>query len=299
MRPAVVLVLVAWNPFPVAAAEPPARWQVRHAITLEKPATALAVGKTWAATGDADGTVRVWSLDNGKELAKLTPPGKPGAIRALAGPADGTELFGIEGERRGFLWDWPKPNGSRYVRHAFDGFLLDVAPDGKRWAVFDDEVRLESKNLAATVATPRLATVLVTTGEFRDAFAAQVKTDPFRVRCQFPPDGKGFACFVAPALLPRKVAWDEDDGLDASRRLRRWDDRGEVSYVASESPQFVAFSPDGKLAFSIGTRGEEYGQDRNLTGRIFSSTQVVDDGVRHGMILAEVRAFAPARPNEG
>lgn len=202
MRAAFVLVLIAWNRDAVSAADPPVRWQVRHTITLDQPATALVVGKSWAATGQADGTVRVWSLDTGKELATLTPPGKPGAIRALAGPADGTVLFGIEGERRGFLWDWSKPNGSRYVRHTFDGVLLNVAPDGKRWAVFDDQLRLESKNLAATVATPRLATVLVTTGDFRDALAAQLKDDASRVRGQFPPGGNGFACFLAPGSHP-------------------------------------------------------------------------------------------------
>ena len=225
------LLLLVVFPQAVVADDPPANWLVKHTITLDQPATALAIGKSWAATGQPDGTVRVWSLETGKELAKLVPPGKAGTIRALTGAAAGTVLYGVEGESSGFRWDWSKPDGSRYARRTFEGRALDATPDGKRWAVFDGEaVKILEADLTADPFKPKVATTTRLTALLREDRAALLKNAPTRVHGHFAPEDSGFVCRIDGP--PRKPGGFVGEGDELPDPMIRLNDRGEISYTA-------------------------------------------------------------------
>jgi WD40 repeat protein len=289
MRAVLGFILLAALPSSVVADDPPARWQVKHTVTLDQPATALAVGKTWAATGQADGTLRVLSLETGKEIAKFVPPGKPGAIRILTGTPEGKVLYGVEGNDSGFRWDWSKPDNPRYARRTFEGRVLDATPDGKRWAVFDGEaVKILEANLTADPFTPKVAIRSLLSGLVEEPLGERLKKAPSRVHGQFAPDDRGFLC--------RIDMHDPRDSEEIPAPLIRWDERGEISYTARPSPQAVAISPDGRYLAAVGRERPEVDRVVQHTGLYYRATHLLDDGFQRGAIRVEIRPFLPEKP---
>ena len=90
-----------------------------------------------AATADADGAVRLWRPDTGKQVRRLRPPGPPAPANSVAFSRDGSQLAAAVGPRAVV---WNLRTGSKPLVRSYATDLLAVAfsPDGRVVATGDD-----------------------------------------------------------------------------------------------------------------------------------------------------------------
>jgi WD40 repeat protein len=109
---------------------------------LQKRATASAVapGGTRAATGAAEGSVRVWSVGSASARPRLerTLRGKSGAVRALAFSRDGGELVAVAGTTNVLVWRTHDGALLHEVHAAAPVSTAAVSPDGGRLVTTTD-----------------------------------------------------------------------------------------------------------------------------------------------------------------
>jgi tricorn protease-like protein len=172
-------------------------------------------------TAGGDKVVQLWSLETGKEVARLE--GHKGFIRTVAFSPDG-KLLASAGDGEGaILWDVAARKELRRVGKHTDGLrLATFSPDGKTLATsgFDEHIGLWD----------------VSTGKQLHFFRAHPRV-PYAVA--FSPDGKVLASGGDKEGTIR--LWDVATG----KQLRHWE--GHAGYVMT-----VAFSPDGRLLASGG-----------------------------------------------
>jgi WD40 repeat protein len=178
-------------------------------------------GKVLAA-GGAGKLIQMWSLETGKEVARLE--GHQGFIRTVAFAPDGKLLASAGDDAGAILWDVAAGKELRRIGKHSNGLRMAAfSPDGKTLVTsgFDEHIGLWD----------------VATGKQLHFFRAHPRV-PYGVA--FAPDGKTLASGGDHEGTIR--LWDVASG----KQLRSWD--GHVRCVYS-----VAFSPDGRLLATGGT----------------------------------------------
>jgi WD40 repeat protein len=138
---------------------------------------AIAPDGTWLATGDSDGTVRIWDPATGRQRATLT--GHTGSVTAVAIAPDGTWLATASGawlatasgdwlatgdsDRSVRIWDPATGRQRATLGHTCSVTAVAIAPDGTWLATAsrDGTVRIWDRATAGIRAAMRIDRPLV------------------------------------------------------------------------------------------------------------------------------------------
>jgi WD40 repeat protein/enamine deaminase RidA (YjgF/YER057c/UK114 family) len=196
-----------------------------------------------AATGGADGSVRLWNLDTGKETAVLH--GHTGAVRCIAFSKDGRRLLsgGDDGTVR--LWNVAPARPLRVLgRHSGPVTAVAFGPDGTSVVSGSGKRRADNPVRDTSGIRPELVLWDVSTGKGKNLYADQPPMQRVVVTAlAFSPDGKLLASGHPIQVFAR--LWETETGKLLGELPRR--NRGVI--------HAVAFAPGGKI---LATAGGDY-----------------------------------------
>jgi RNA polymerase sigma factor (sigma-70 family) len=222
---------------------------------------AVSPGGKLLAWGDAQGTVSLWDVAAGKELAALQR--HQGAVRCVAFSADGKTMASGGEDRTVRLWDVAEKK-ERAALEGHEGSVNAAAfsPDGKTLATegSDNMIKLWDVAEGKARATLKGHTARVTAAAYSR-------------------DGKTLATGGADGTVR---LWDPEGGKERTRL------KGQTGRADA-----VAFTPDGK---SVAATGYEKGKDKQITGivRIWDAATGEERAVlRADMGIPTALAFSP------
>lgn len=252
-----------------------------------------------AVSGSEDGTVGVWELSAGADVARLV--GHAGPVRAVAVTADGTRAVSGGHDRTVRVWDLKARREVRRLEgHDSRVMAVAVTPDGQRAVSASEDATLRMWDLVAGRETCTLAghaapvnAVAVT----RDGATAVSGSDDGTVRVWDLVRGRQVRELTGHVGQVNAVGVSPDGGRAVSggvdRTVRVWDLRTgrEVHRFAGhdDSVRTVLLTPDGTRvvsgaddrsirAWDLGT-GREVHSLRGHGGRV-NAVAITDDGAQ-------------------